>query len=580
MKQFLSLILTLCAVHVGHSREQPYSDAFTEINVKKRTSGKTCDTCQVDFTFNGEREFSYIITGTGATPLRFSPLLSKIDGPLINAALQSSVHIISQRNIGISFVPNFLQENSKRIQLYRNFGGDPYDKLEFKAEQNGRLIKQWTHVSALGENKAYVILGGKALSNNLVFQPWKRTFYTGMFELDVNDTLHLTIRNIITKKVIQVISIIRAEDRASNFVYYQVPLSSENFTHNLQNILNVSSNIRTVYTGDSLKVFEKDFGSIGLLRFLGLREYEEIEYSFESSAENWASASSKNSKNGVFIVLGNDMEAGKDHDLYLRYKSQPETIHKIIIKVNKKPFEIPWGNIAAICILVLTAGSIGLYLWMKKNKRNLAALKRKNEDIKTRLSLLSGQLNPHFLFNSLNAIQGTINNGNPERANTYIGNVAAFMRDVMDEGKKEFVSLQEELKIEEDYLRLEQERMGFSYVITVAPELEPSLVDFPPLLLQPVLENSIRHAFSKDLPDPVITIDISKDNSTLYVEVSDNGNSMWNTVSMREGHGLSLTKKRIAVYNEKLESMPIGMQINYQHERGSVTTFTFQNWIT
>ncbi|MFD2145023.1 histidine kinase [Mucilaginibacter antarcticus] len=74
-------------------------------------------------------------------------------------------------------------------------------------------------------------------------------------------------------------------------------------------------------------------------------------------------------------------------------------------------------------------------LHIRSNKK-LAELKRKSEDTETRLTLLSGQLNPHFLYNSLNAIQGTINNGNPERANAYIGHVAKFMRDVMDNGKK------------------------------------------------------------------------------------------------------------------------------------------------
>ncbi|MBC8054118.1 MAG: histidine kinase, partial [Sphingobacteriaceae bacterium] len=232
----------------------------------------------------------------------------------------------------------------------------------------------------------------------------------------------------------------------------------------------------------------------------------------------------------------------------------------------------------AISIFLLAAGSIGFYLWNRRNKQKLAAMKRKNEDVETRLSLLSGQLNPHFLFNSLNAIQGTINSSNPEKANTYIGNVAGFMRDVMDNGRKEFVSLKEELKLEEDYLKLEQERRAFSYNISIAPGLEPSLIDFPPLLVQPVLENSIRHAFKDELYHPALSIEVTRDSNSLCVKVTDNGSTVWNADGVREGHGLSLTRKRIAVYNEKLEGMAIHMAINCHPGSGTITKFTFRNW--
>ncbi len=148
----------------------------------------------------------------------------------------------------------------------------------------------------------------------------------------------------------------------------------------------------------------------------------------------------------------------------------------------------------------------------------------------------------------------------------------------MDSGKKEFVSLQEELNIEEDYLKLEQQRATFTYAINVAPGLDAGQIDFPPLLLQPVLENSIRHAFNTDNTNPAININIAKNGNNLLVEVSDNGSTGWDVERMSLGHGLSLTKKRMAVYNDKLEAMNIQMQIKYQ-PKGTVTTFTFNNWL-
>lgn len=585
MKQFLTLIVLTCAIWQNGSawqaalnRQAPDS-SFSRVAVKKRKAGKICDTCSVNFALSAESDFSYIITGAGHTPHRFYPLLDRIKAAYKGKAAAASIHLISQSTIGITFLPNFLMEKNKRLQLYRNFGGENYHNLEFQATRNNSVIKQWAPLSSLGEDQDYAILGSKQVSDQLLTMPWKQSFYAGNFKLDINDSLNITIRDIKTLKIVKTITVIRPEDPVTNFIYYQIPLTDEQLSANLQHVLNLRSVIPVVYRGDTSSIFEKNYGTIGILRFQGLTDHEELQYSFGKSPYQWKHIQAIDPQNGVFIVLGNDMPEGKDQDIYLRYSSQPETIHKITIKVKEHPFQMPWFKIAVISIFLLTASGIAFYLWDKRQQRKVTSLKRKNEDIETRLSLLSGQLNPHFLFNSLNAIQGTINSNNPDKANAFIGNVAGFMRDVMDNGKKEFVSLQEELKLEADYLKLEQERSRFNYVITIAPELDTSQIDFPPLLLQPVLENSIRHAFNRELHHPMINIKILSGDNTLYLEVSDNGNLNWDSVGMHEGYGLSLTRKRIAVYNEKLESMCIQMQINYQPGIGTITTFTFQNWL-
>ncbi len=579
----LFILPAICAIFQSAAGRQMAASApeqnasFKYVTVKKKTTGEICDTCRVDFAHNAEPHFSYVIKGAGNTPNRFYPLMHSSKPAYKGKPFHSSTHLISEKRIGITFLPNFLLEKGKKIQLYRNFGGDDYADLQFRAELNNRVIKHWTPLFALGVDKEHAILGEKKISNILI--PWKRSFFAGNFYLAVGDSLNITVRNNTTKKIIHIISIKRPEDKANRFIYYELPLRGDQFSANLQDILNVSTGIPTVYRGESSRVFEKDFGTIGLLRFGDLNVNEEVQYSFKEHPYRWHSIRALG-PGGAFIVLSNEMKANKDHDIYLRYKSQPETIHKITIKVKEKPFGVSWKKLAAISTLLLTASILVFYLGNKRNKQRLAVLRSKNQDIETRLSLLSGQLNPHFLFNSLNAIQGTINSGNPDRANAYIGNVAGFMRDVMDNGRKEFVSLQEEFKIEEDYLRLEQERMAFNYVINIAPGLNPSLIDFPPLLLQPILENSIRHAFGAELPDPKVAITVSSVIDALRVEITDNGRIGWDPVGTgEEGYGLSLIRKRIAVYNEKLDSMSIKMQINYQSGRGTITTFTFKNWL-
>ncbi len=582
-KRILLTLLLGTAFKLGFAQQQParkqdQASGFSNVEVKKKVAGKVCDTCGVEFALSAEPVFSYILTGSEHTPRRFYTNLSKIKNAYLSSE-NTSIQLISNRFIGITFLPNFMMKNGKRTQLYRKFQGEDYNKLEFSAIQRHTVIKDWTPLADLKQNKDHVFLGSKNLADDSVTKSRYPTFFAGNFSLAIGDTLELMVRNIASRKVIKTIMVIRPEDKANNFIFYQLPLEGEALSTNLQHILNYGSGVPKVYKGTEQNTFEKDYGTLGILRFGTLGKNEELQYAFENKLGSWHSVQSIGPENTVYIVLENDLPAGTKRNIFLRYKSQPETVHQITVKVKQSPFQIPWGKVALISMVLLLTGGVAFYLWNRRSKRKLAALKRKAEDTEARLALLSGQLNPHFLFNSLNSIQGTINSNNPRKASTYIGNVAAFMRDVMDNGKKEFISLQEEIKMEEDYLRLEQERIAFSYSIDVSPDLSAPLIDFPPLILQPVLENSIRHAFGKQPGSPCISIRIFSSGTSLIVEASDNGNNSWEHTAAIEGHGLSLIRKRIAVYNEKLESLPIQMEVKYQAGTGTITTFTFQNWL-
>lgn len=567
MSKNIVLLLLICLVCQSVSgrqkrRDQYLDNGFSNISLKKRVAGKICDSCQVNFAVDAEPDFSYVMTGSGHTPKRFC--CGRNNNNPAYGTFSNAKHLISTGLIGITFLPNFLMEKGKSVQYFRSYGGADYRKLEFSAQQNGKTIKSWVPILELHEDKNY-----------LIGMP---SFHAGTFNLGINDSLVIVVRAIETKKIVKTITVIRAEDKATNFVYYELPMANEDFSINLQNILNLNSGIPKVEQGSTSNIFEKDYGTIGMLRF-GELDNDELQYAFEKSPDQWKSIKGLNAENSAYIVLGSEMPEGKAQDIYLRYSSQPETIHKITILVQSKPFQVPWGKVAMTSLFLLVAGGIWFYLRDRRNKRKLVALKRKSEDTEARLLLLSGQLNPHFLFNSLSAIQGAFNSRNPEKANAYIGNVAGFMRGVMDNSRKEFISLYEELAIETDYLKLEQERMDFSYSIDVAPEIQASMIDFPPLLLQPVLENSIRHAFNRDFASPMIHIRVFGDGSTLYVDIADNGTASWNSAVVREGHGLSLIRKRMAVYNDKLEAMSIDMQINYKKGTGTITRFTLQNWL-
>lgn len=569
MSKRIILVLFMYAVSLTSfgkqvpSRDNDRQNGLWNVVVKKRVAGQVCDTCKIDFAVDAGPSFTYVMTGSGHTPQRFYALLNRIKAKY-KGEYNASVQLVSNQLVGISFLPNFIIEKGKRIQLYRSYGGEDYSGLEFSATQNGRIIKPWTPLLQLGEDKNYII-------------PGMRSFHAGVFKLAINDSLNITVRNISTKKVIKTITIIRPKNKVDDFLFYQLPAQGEQLSNNLQHILNLSSGIPKTDRGNTSKIFNKDYGTIGILRF-GELGNDVLQYSYKKQPYQWKSIKPLNPDNAAYIILGNDMPGGKEQDIYLRYNSQPEIINEITIRVKQRPFLIPWGKVAMMSIVLLAVGGTWFYLRERRNKQKLAALKHKSEDTEAQLLLLSGQLNPHFLFNSLNAIQGTFNSS-PERANAYIGNVAGFMRDVMDNGRKEFISLQEELQLEAEYLALELERVSFSYSINVASEISPAMIDFPPLLLQPILENSIRHAFNSELTSPTININVFDRENTLQIEITDNGCKSWDSITASEGHGLSLIRKRIAIYNQRLENMPIQMKTNFREGTGTITIFTFQNWL-
>ena len=548
------------------------------IEVKKKINGTTCDSCVVPYDFNGDPNFSYVLAGAGYTPSRLyvgsDSIRKYIKGGI------SHVHFTPYSDFSIFLLPNFLTENGKRHNIYRNFYGLDYQFYEYQVAKNNTIIKNWTHLSNITNNSPYDIIL-KNRSNDTVEKAtaWPGALLTGNYNLKVNDSLKIFIRNIKTKKIERGIYVQRVREVPDKFTFLQLPKLDEKNNSSLQDFLNADIKSEETLDGKHSVSFSKDADKTGILYFQTEKD-DILEYSYNDTL-HWQSARAGNfvsNGSGISIVVDKDVLPGQTRDLYLRYQHQPETIHKIVIHARSNPAVIPWAKIAVISILLLLMAGAWFYLYNRRQKQKLAALAIKNTDIETRLSLLSGQLNPHFLFNSLHAIQGTINSNNINEANEYISSVANFMRTIMDYGKKEFISLKEELSLEGDYLKLEKKRNHFSFDIHIEPGIDTALIDFPPLLLQPVLENSLRHAFVNSTAKPILEILINAAQNDLVITIKDNGIG-WNTTINAEGHGLSLVRKRIELLNEKIADMPISTMVVAAPNEGTSTIFTFKNWI-
>lgn len=147
-------------------------------------------------------------------------------------------------------------------------------------------------------------------------------------------------------------------------------------------------------------------------------------------------------------------------------------------------------------------------------------------------------MNPHFIFNCLNAIQLFIAQNQKTEANIYLSDFAQMMRQVLDSSSKRFISLREEIQNLELYVKLEMLRFNENiiYEIDLSPFIEPENIFLPPMLIQPLLENAFWHGLSPKKSDGYIALKFEKEDAYLYVTVTDNG--------VGRNHANTITKKR------------------------------------
>jgi ligand-binding sensor domain-containing protein len=138
---------------------------------------------------------------------------------------------------------------------------------------------------------------------------------------------------------------------------------------------------------------------------------------------------------------------------------------------------------------------------------------------------LRAQMNPHFLFNSINSVKSLISQGDNAKATQYLTRFGQLIRQVLANSEKSLVRLQEELEALRLYLEIEQLRFqNFTYDITVGEDVNADFIEVPPLILQPYAENAIWHGLMHQSTDQrKISVSVALKDDYLYMSVEDNG---------------------------------------------------------
>ena len=160
------------------------------------------------------------------------------------------------------------------------------------------------------------------------------------------------------------------------------------------------------------------------------------------------------------------------------------------------------------------------------------------------LASLESRIHPHFLFNTLNSISSLIPE-DPKRAEQLVERMAALLRFSLDVNHSGLVPLEREMKIVSDYLAIEQARFGDRLRFQIDTPQEAGEAKVPPLAIQTLVENSVKHAVSTSRSGGEIRVTVARENGSLLVEVVDQGPE-FALDATPSGHGLDILKGRLA----------------------------------
>src|SRR5690606_22412117 len=178
-------------------------------------------------------------------------------------------------------------------------------------------------------------------------------------------------------------------------------------------------------------------------------------------------------------------------------------------------------TISAVTVLFL----IYLRQVRRKQENALERAKLKTNLIESQLTALKAQMNPHFIFNSLNSIYELIVFSETREAANYLNKFATLLRKVLENSEKQSISLSEECEWLDLYLELEKLRFGedFSYQINFKNVKEPYNLTVPTMLLQPFVENAVKHGLLHKEGVKRLEIDFYEAGNLLFCHITDNG---------------------------------------------------------
>jgi len=233
----------------------------------------------------------------------------------------------------------------------------------------------------------------------------------------------------------------------------------------------------------------------------------------------------------------------------LKYDFEKKELNYKLAAEKKTAAKNNWLIALSALLLLLLSG---IYYYYRNSKQKQAITTLEKNQIKQKL--LITQMNPHFIFNSIQNIRSLIFDHQNNEAVNYLDKFSKLTRQILENSNENYISLTEEVDMIENYLGIQQLLYNhkFGFTITVEDTIDTDSTFLPPMLTQPFIENAIKHGLSNTTQNGMITIVFYLKESKLFFEVSDNGKG-FDTAKKTAGHkslAMTITKERLVNYTK------------------------------
>ena len=282
----------------------------------------------------------------------------------------------------------------------------------------------------------------------------------------------------------------------------------------------------------------------------------------------------------IYFVIGSSVYAILANITFLEHFIGKEPFIKI--GIEPKLFIYIGLILQALIFSVIIGAIIKRIEDTSKNAEVRLAIKLKEmEELK--MTALQSQMNPHFLFNSLNSINNFVIKSDVEKASDYITKFSKLIRVILNSSSSPTSTLSDELEILALYVKLEQMRVsgGFNYIVNVDDTLSLDTIKVPPLFLQPFIENAIWHGIMKMEGEKTIELIIKKDKQNVLCIIQDNGiginkaKELSHMSQKRKFFGAEATENRIRILYQNKDVHILTKDISSNTKTGTQVSIRF-----
>lgn len=291
-------------------------------------------------------------------------------------------------------------------------------------------------------------------------------------------------------------------------------------------------------------------------RTVDLKHPEAIYYRYQLNNDTWSPWTSENKVTFANLDFGDYTFTVQSRNSVWD-KSDPKSFQ---FHIKTPLHKQPWFK-QSIYIALGVLGILIIWLFFRRvkqrNKEERARLELENHLLSLEHKALQLQMNPHFIFNVLNGIKA-MGADNHERMNETINKFARLLRDTLNNSRTQHITLDQEIKTLKSYIDIEQimTKKSFTYTIQTNVTIDPEEILIPPMLIQPFVENAIKHGIMVNKKDGELTITFSNDDEFLHCEITDNGigihqSQQEKTNTSHQSMALTVTRERIASLSGK-----------------------------